>query len=81
MKDATIQKLRAGKAFVTENDTEVEPKLRILLSGKLTVKCDDIFLHFVQPFEFVDSVEWWARGKDRPDENYQVSTSKVYPYF
>ena len=72
MKDAAIQNLRAGKAFVTENDTEVKPVLRILLSGKLTVKCDDIFLHFVQPLEFVDSVEWWAKGKDNPDENYQV---------
>ena len=34
MKEATIETTRGGKMFAVENDTFIEDKLRILLSGK-----------------------------------------------
>jgi len=49
--------------------------VRILLSGKLAVKCDEIFLHFVNPFEFVDSVEWRRRRPRTSDESSAVTPS------
>jgi hypothetical protein len=35
-------------------------------------RCDDIFLHFVTPFEFVDSIEWKSRESSVPPVTYQV---------
>ena len=76
MKDSYMETLRAGKSLAVENETDLSDSLRILLSGKLAVKCDETFLHFVQPFEFVNSVEWRAAELDRPAEHYQVRKSR-----
>jgi hypothetical protein len=42
-----------------------KPCLRILMSGKLAAKCDDTFLHFVQPFEFINSIEWRSAAEQK----------------
>lgn len=81
MKDATITTVRAGKGFAIANDTELGVKLRILLSGKLAVKCDEIFLHFVMPLEFVDSIEWRARDQENPSKFFQVIKSFSFNTF
>ena len=74
MKDSYMDTLRAGKSLAVENETDLSESLRVLLSGKLAVKCDETFLHFVQPFEFVDSIEWRAREGPNPGDKSQVGT-------
>ena len=72
-RDAHIETVRAGRPVSVEGETPLDGgDLRVLLSGKIAVRCDDIFLHFVQPFEFVNSVEWRSMQLDRPAEHYQV---------
>lgn len=78
MREATIDTVRAGKMFAVENETNIGGKLRILLAGKMAVTCDEIFLHFVQPMELVDSIEYRAREQDLPDKKFQVSINAVY---
>jgi len=54
---------------------------RILLSGKMAVKCDEIFLHYVSQFEFVDSVEWRRRRrrKQRQTSHCEPMTTMTPP--
>ncbi len=66
-------KVDTTKPFAIEHETNADTNsLRILISGKLAVRCDDIFLHFIHPFEFVNSVEWQSRNLESPDHKYQV---------
>ena len=72
---SSVESIRAGKQLSAENETPQLPQLRILLSGKLSVRCDEVFLHYVSPFEFVDSVEWSMRNLGAPSKVHQVRTS------
>ncbi|TRY67888.1 hypothetical protein TCAL_05175 [Tigriopus californicus] len=76
-KDYSVDMIRAGETFASENETRIGPRLRVLLHGKLRVKCDDTFLHFIHPNEFVDSIEWRSRYTDNPDDKFQVSIQVV----
>ena len=81
-RDSQIVTIRGGRTFAIENDTETASKddarpLRILLTGKLAVKCDDVFLHFIQPLEFVDSIEWWAKTQANPANVFKVGIDAV----
>ena len=40
------------------------------MSGRMSVKCDGVFLHNINPNEFIDSIEWKAKEfEDDPNDN------------
>ena len=61
MNKSYTRNIRQGDFFCLENFTKVEDKLHILMSGRMSVKCDGVFLHNINPNEFVDSIEWKAK--------------------
>ena len=61
MKEGYTKNIRQGDYFCLEGYTKVEDKLHILMSGRMSVKCDGVFLHNINPNEFVDSIEWKAK--------------------
>ena len=61
MKESYTKNIRQGDFFSLENYTKVEDKIHILMSGRMSVKCDGVFLHNINPSEFVDSIEWKAK--------------------
>ena len=64
MKESSTRNIRQGDFFCLEGYTRVEDKLHILMSGRMSVKCDGVFLHNINPNEFVDSIEWNAKDYD-----------------
>ena len=71
MKESYTKNIRQGDFFCLEGYTGVEDKIHILMSGRMSVKCDGVFLHNINPNEFVDSIEWKAKefDDDRPRGN------------
>ena len=67
MKESYTRNIRQGDFFCLENYTKVEHRLHILMSGRMCVKCDGMFLHNIGPNEFVDSVEWKAKDFENTD--------------
>ena len=61
MKESYTKNIRQGDFFSLEGYTKVEDKIHILMSGRMSVKCDGVFLHNINPNEFVDSIEWKAK--------------------
>ena len=72
VKDGYIRNLRRGDLFALEGCTKVEDRLLILMSGRLSVKADNVLLHTVSPYEFVNSVEWEATKLQTRDQTYRV---------
>ncbi|KAL1454962.1 hypothetical protein WDU94_009089 [Cyamophila willieti] len=70
--EATICKLAQGESYAIEERTSADERLSILLRGKMNVTCDDTHLHYVCPFQFVDSPEF-VSNQNTSDELYQVS--------
>ncbi|KAI5731663.1 blood vessel epicardial substance-like isoform X1 [Diaphorina citri] len=70
--EATICKLAQGESYAIEERTSADERLSILLRGKMTVTCNDTHLHYVCPFQFVDSPEYMS-CQNSSDELYQVS--------
>lgn len=66
MKEGCTRNIRQGDFFCLEGYTNVEDKLHILMSGRMSVKCDGVFLHNINPNEFVDSIEWKAKEFENP---------------
>ena len=66
MKEGYTRNIRQGDFFCLEGYTSVEEKLHILMSGRMSVKCDGVFLHNINPNEFVDSIEWKAKEFENP---------------
>ena len=61
MKESYTKNIRQGDFFSLEGYTKVEDKIHVLMSGRMSVKCDGVFLHNINPNEFVDSIEWKAK--------------------
>lgn len=72
-KECHKKTLNVGQFFCLERWTNVEDKLHILMSGKMSVKCDGLYLHSIQSNEFVDSVEWKSRLAGQSSPTFQVS--------
>ncbi len=47
MRDSEVEYHRAGRPFAVEGQTDSDGQLRILLTGKLAVKCDETFLVYI----------------------------------
>lgn len=58
IKHAIISKLEKDDKYSIENQTKIDQKVSILLSGKLKVSCDDVLLHIIEPNHFIDSPEF-----------------------
>ena len=72
MKESYTKNIRQGDFFCLEGYTKVEDKIHILMSGRMSVKCDGVFLHNINPNEFIDSIEWKAKQFEddpEPDDN------------
>ena len=78
MKESYTKNIRQGDFFCLEGYTGVEDKIHILMSGRMSVKCDGVFLHNINPNEFVDSIEWKAKefDDDRPRGSTVVDASR-----
>ena len=76
MKESHTKNIRQGDFFCLEGYTKVEDKIHILMSGRMSVKCDGVFLHNINPNEFVDSIEWKAKEFEvDPDEGSETKPS------
>ena len=76
MKESYTKNIRQGDFFCLEGYTKVEDKIHILMSGRMSVKCDGVFLHNINPNEFIDSIEWKAKEfEDDPNENSENKIS------
>uniref|UniRef100_A0A8D8Z0Q2 Blood vessel epicardial substance n=1 Tax=Cacopsylla melanoneura TaxID=428564 RepID=A0A8D8Z0Q2_9HEMI len=70
--EATLCKLAQGESYAIEERSSADERLSILLRGKMNVTCDNTHLHYVAPFQFVDSPEF-VSNQNTSDELYQVS--------
>ncbi|CAH1644252.1 unnamed protein product [Spodoptera littoralis] len=71
-REARIVRLEPGEAYAVEEVTPADERLSILLKGKMRVSCDETHLHYIQPYQFVDSPEWEA-NREQSDDVFQVS--------
>ncbi|CAH0727765.1 unnamed protein product, partial [Brenthis ino] len=71
-REARVVKLEPGEAYAVEEVTPADERLSILLKGKMRVSCDETHLHYIQPYQFVDSPEWEA-NRDLSDDVFQVT--------
>ncbi|CAG2199990.1 BVES [Mytilus edulis] len=65
--------LTKGTYYATEGRTKCGNKLSILLKGRLKVMYQNMFLHSIEPNQFIDSPEYDMYGNCDTDETYQVS--------
>ena len=47
----------------------------------MAVSCDEVFLHFIQPLEFVDSLEFRSRQEESPSPFFSVGIDAVNDSF
>ncbi|XP_038210611.1 blood vessel epicardial substance-like [Zerene cesonia] len=71
-REARIVRLEPGEAYAVEEVTPADERLSILLKGKMKVSCDETHLHYIQPYQFVDSPEWEA-NREQSDDVFQVT--------
>ncbi|XP_037874970.1 blood vessel epicardial substance [Bombyx mori] len=71
-REARIVRLEPGEAYAVEDVTPADERLSILIKGKLRVSCDETHLHYIQPYQFVDSPEWEA-NREQSDDVFQVT--------
>ncbi|KAG7235510.1 hypothetical protein INR49_002646 [Caranx melampygus] len=55
--DGDIHNLEPNHCFAIEGKTPID-KLSVLLSGRIRVTINGEFLHYIYPFQFLDSPEW-----------------------
>ncbi|XP_056143055.1 popeye domain-containing protein 3 [Lampris incognitus] len=69
--DGDVHTLERDHLFAMEGKTAID-KLSVLLSGRIRVTVNGEFLHYIQPFQFLDSPEWDSL---RPSEDgvFQVT--------
>ncbi|XP_036395140.1 popeye domain-containing protein 3 [Megalops cyprinoides] len=69
--DGDIHTIEKDHYFAMEGKTAID-KLSILLSGRIRVTVNGEFLHYIYPFQFIDSPEWDSL---RPSEDgvFQVT--------
>ena len=74
IKEGYIRNLRQGDFFALEGFTKMDDQLNILISGRLSVKSENVLLHTIHPYEFVNSVEWEAMKTESSeiDRRYSV---------
>ncbi|KAL1131492.1 hypothetical protein AAG570_011109 [Ranatra chinensis] len=71
-REANVMMLDSGDAYAIEDITNADERLSILLKGKLKVSCDNMHLHYINSYQFIDSPEWEA-GHVSSDELFQVT--------
>ncbi|KAM3962863.1 popeye domain-containing protein 1 [Aphomia sociella] len=71
-REARIVRLEPGEAYAVEEVTPADERLSILIKGKMRVSCDETHLHYIQPYQFVDSPEWEA-NREQSDDVFQVT--------
>ncbi|XP_064473050.1 popeye domain-containing protein 3-like [Ornithodoros turicata] len=75
---AEIMSLDGDHKYAVEGVSPADQKVSILLSGKLQVTCEDVLLHYIQPFEFIDSPEYESCPIGS-DKMFQVSITAQEP--
>nr|XP_061789690.1 popeye domain-containing protein 3-like [Nerophis lumbriciformis] len=75
--DGVIHSIKKDHCFAVEGKTAID-KLSMLMTGRIRVTVNGEFLHFIYPFQFLDSPEWDSL---RPSEEgvFQVTLSADYP--
>nr|XP_057909592.1 popeye domain-containing protein 3 [Doryrhamphus excisus] len=75
--DEDIHTIEKDHCFAIEGKTAID-KLSLLLTGRIRVTVQDEFLHYIYPFQFLDSPEWDSL---RPSEEgvFQVTLSADNP--
>ncbi|XP_052738446.1 blood vessel epicardial substance-like [Bicyclus anynana] len=71
-REARLIRLDPGEAYAVEEVTPADERLSIILKGKMRVSCDETLLHYIQPYQFVDSPEWEA-NREQSDDVFQVT--------
>ncbi|XP_077868207.1 popeye domain-containing protein 1-like, partial [Saccoglossus kowalevskii] len=54
----TLSTLKKGELYAEEFKTEADKRLSILLAGRVSVACEDTYLHTITCNEFLDTPEW-----------------------
>ncbi|XP_078416089.1 popeye domain-containing 2 isoform X1 [Cetorhinus maximus] len=69
--DAEVMNLARDQNYAVEGKTAID-RLSLLLAGRVRVTHDQQFLHYIFPYQFLDSPEWESL---RPNEegNFQVT--------
>ncbi|GBP44376.1 Popeye domain-containing protein 3 [Eumeta japonica] len=70
-REAHVMRLDPGEAYAVEEVTPADERLSILIKGKMRVSCDETHLHYITPYQFVDSPEWEA-NREQSDDVFQV---------
>ncbi|KAF3691491.1 Blood vessel epicardial substance [Channa argus] len=75
--DGEVHDLEKDHCFAVEGKTSID-KLSVLLSGRISVTVNGEFLHYIYPFQFLDSPEWDSL---RPSEEgvFQVTLCADMP--
>ncbi|XP_054262612.1 blood vessel epicardial substance-like [Macrosteles quadrilineatus] len=73
-REASLLQLNTGENYAKEDSTPADERLSILLRGKLKVSVEGMHLHYIHPFQFIDSPEWEA-GHETSDDLFQVTIS------
>ncbi|CAB3377214.1 Hypothetical predicted protein [Cloeon dipterum] len=71
-REGRLLTLEPGDTYAIEDITPANDRLSVLLRGKLRVTCDQTYLHFINPQQFVDSPEWEA-SRVGPNHVFQVT--------
>ncbi|XP_059472060.1 blood vessel epicardial substance-like [Neocloeon triangulifer] len=71
-REGRLLTLDPGDTYAIEDITPANDRLSVLLRGKLRVSCDQTYLHFINPQQFVDSPEWEA-SRVGPNHVFQVT--------
>ncbi|XP_074661356.1 popeye domain-containing protein 1-like [Tubulanus polymorphus] len=75
---ARITTLSKGATYAEEYRSPCNQKLSILLSGRMKVNCESLFLHYIEVNQYVDSPEYEAYQPDLEEQgNYQVTITAV----
>lgn len=76
LKCGAVRNLSSGEIYSTEGETKMGEKVAVLLEGKIRVTCEDVHLHSINCFEFLDSIEfddafrWEQKGKKTESCNF-----------
>ncbi|XP_061614960.1 popeye domain-containing protein 3 isoform X1 [Phyllopteryx taeniolatus] len=75
--EGDIRTIKKDHCFAIEGKTTID-KLSLLMSGRIRVTVNGEFLHYIYPFQFLDSPEWDSL---RPSEEgvFQVTLSAETP--
>ncbi|CAH1799985.1 unnamed protein product [Owenia fusiformis] len=76
----SLLELDSGYIYAMEQVTAGQDKLSILISGKIRVSYERLILHYIEPNQFLDSIEYEVNNSDdSTKDTFQVSLTAEEP--